>query len=194
MPPANPLDPHSSPAPSISLTTLTITGLLVDIYGLAELSPAATRVSCLWLHHPRSRSKEDMAYFARRAVSAFNDAARATATASSAGCRGLIALAFDQRNHGSRLVDEGANGAWKEGNARHAQDMFGVIAGTVSDQERLIDAVGGYLFVEEETRRIDGHLLLGISLGGHSVWQTMFLDGRVKAGVAVIGCPDYECE
>jgi hypothetical protein len=26
------------------------------------------------------------------------------------------------------------------------------------------------------------------------VWQTMFLDRRVKAGVVVIGCPDFECE
>lgn len=193
MPPANPLGPPSSPGPSVSLTTLQITGLLVDVYGLAELAPTATRVTCLWLHHPRSRRKEDMADFARRAVSAFNRSSAAAAAA--AAGRGLIALAFDQRNHGSRAVDEGANGSWREGNPRHAQDMFGVVAGTAADQERLIDAVAGYLFVGGVGERtIDGHVLLGVSLGGHSVWQTMFLDGRVKAGVVIIGCPDFECE
>ncbi|KAH8902610.1 hypothetical protein BR93DRAFT_981961 [Coniochaeta sp. PMI_546] len=185
MPPANPL---SSPPPLVSCTTLPITGLLVDIYGLSELSPTAMQISCLWLHHPRSRRKEDMAYFACRAVSSYNQSGHYSSS------RGLIALSFDQRNHGSRLVDDKANKAWKEGNERHAQDMFGVIAGTVSDQERLIDAVGGYLFYDDREikREIDRHMLLGISLGGHTVWQTMFLDPRVVAGVAVIGCPDFE--
>lgn len=189
--PPNPLDSALPPAPSISCTTIPITGLLVDVYGLAELSPTATRISCLWLHHPRSRRKEDMAHFACRAVAAYNAAHRHSN-------RGLIALSFDQRNHGTRLVDERSNGAWREGNPRHAQDMFGVVAGTVSDQERLIDAVGWYLFHHDEEeggrRDIDQHLVLGVSLGGHSVWQTLFLDPRVVAGVAVIGCPDFECE
>ena len=188
MPPANPLDPIPSPLPQVPLTTLPVTGLLVDIYGLSELPPTATSVSCLWLHHPRSRRKEDMASFARHAVSSFKNS-------SSSSDQGLIALAFDQRNHGSRLVDERANGAWREGNGTHAQDMFGCIAGTVGDQVGLIDAVGGYLFCEPgDKRRIERHLVLGVSLGGHSVWQTMFLDPRVVAGVVVIGCPDFECE
>jgi pimeloyl-ACP methyl ester carboxylesterase len=130
-----------------------------------------------------------MAHFACRAVSAYNSSPHFDSA------KGLIALSFDQRNHGSRLVDKKANGAWREGNERHAQDMFGVIAGTVSDQERLIDAVGGYLFHDDREKRvIDRHLVLGVSLGGHSVWQTMFLDRRVVAGVVVIGCPDFEGE
>lgn len=56
------------------------------------------------------------------------------------------------------------------------------------------DAVGGYLFRERRDRVIDRHLALGVSLGGHSVWQTMFRDERVRAGVVVVGCPDYMCE
>lgn len=39
--------------------------------------------------------------------------------------------------------------------------------------------------------RIDQHLVLGVSLGGHSAWQTMFREERVEAGVVIIGCPDY---
>ncbi|KAB5572599.1 hypothetical protein GE09DRAFT_1269574 [Coniochaeta sp. 2T2.1] len=193
--PPNPLDPHSSPPPtSISLLTLPITGLLVDIYGLANLPATANSISCLWLHHPRSRRKEDMASFARAAVSAFNSSPSSQRNPD----KGLIALVYDQRNHGSRLVDEKSNGAWREGNERHAQDMFGVIAGGVGDQEGLIGAVGGYLFCDEEDggeekrRKIEQHLVLGVSLGGHSVWQSMFLDERIRAGVAVIGCPDFE--
>lgn len=40
--------------------------------------------------------------------------------------KGLIAVSFDQRNHGSREVDKIANEAWRGGNERHAQDMFSV--------------------------------------------------------------------
>jgi len=37
--------------------------------------------------------------------------------------KGLIAVSFDQRNHGSRQADELANEAWNKGNPRHAQDV-----------------------------------------------------------------------
>ena len=37
---------------------------------------------------------------------------------------GLIAVTFDQRNHGSREVDPRANQDWRSGNRTHAQDMF----------------------------------------------------------------------
>lgn len=43
-----------------------------------------------------------------------------------APAKGLIAVAFDQRNHGERLVDALGNEAWRQGNPRHAQDMFSV--------------------------------------------------------------------
>jgi hypothetical protein len=38
--------------------------------------------------------------------------------------KGLIAVSFDQRNHGTRMADKLANEAWKQGNPRHAQDMY----------------------------------------------------------------------
>ena len=37
---------------------------------------------------------------------------------------GIIAVAFDQRNHGSREVNLLANQDWRSGNENHAQDMF----------------------------------------------------------------------
>jgi hypothetical protein len=114
--------------------------------------------------------------------------------------RGLIAVAFDQRNHGTRKISKIANQAWNKGNKTHAQDMFGMISGMVVDTSLLIDALEGYLFgngdgpgatTNGKPRVIDQHVALGVSLGGHTVWQTMFADPRITAGVAVIGCPDY---
>lgn len=121
----------------------------------------------------------------------------------SSSTRGLIAVAFDQRNHGTRQISEMANHAWRQGNRTHAQDMFGVVSGMVVDNALLIDALEGYIFGNGEhnaaatadaggqARRIDQHLALGVSLGGHSVWQALFAEPRITAGVAVIGCPDY---
>ncbi|ETS74909.1 hypothetical protein PFICI_13393 [Pestalotiopsis fici W106-1] len=186
----NPLA-SADPAPSISKTSLAITSLHVDIYGLAELAPGAASVSCLWLHHPRLRAKEDMSTIASLAIDAWN---RQPGAAS----RGLIAAAWDQRNHGTRLVSEIANHSWRQGNKNHAQDMFGVISGMVIDNGLLIDSLEGYIFGNGEhngagsgPRSVDQHLALGVSLGGHSVWQAMFAEPRITAGVAVIGCPDY---
>ena len=182
------------PPPAVSIKTLHIAGILVDIHGLAELPPTATQISVLWLHHPRTRSKEQMIDIAARAVSAWNASPKSS---NGGGNRGLIAAAFDQRNHGSREVLKLANEAWRGGNPTHAQDMFGVVAGTVADTRGLIDLLPGYLFHEEggeAARTIDQHLVLGWSLGGHSCWQLLFADPRVTAGVSVIGCPDFMCE
>lgn len=173
--------------------TLTIAGLKVDIYGLSELPEAASRISCLWLHHPRLRVKEDMASIASEVLSAYHQRGPSPP-------RGLIAVAFDQRNHGSRLVDDLANESWRDGNKTHAQDMFGTISGAVTDNIHLLDALEGYLFgaghghgakPDSGKRHIDHNMVLGVSLGGHSAWQLLFAEPRVTAGVMVIGCPDY---
>ncbi|GAW18547.1 hypothetical protein ANO14919_080230 [Xylariales sp. No.14919] len=188
----NPMTVPSTNHPAVSKTTLPIAGLQVDIFGLAELPPAATMISCLWLHHPRLRRKEDMAYIADEMVSAFN-----ASPSASTSTRGLIAVAFDQRNHGSRLVSNAANEAWRQGNSTHAQDMFGTVSGMVMDTIHLLDVLEGYLFGAGDGpgaspgRHIDCNLVLGVSLGGHSAWQLLFADPRVIAGVIVIGCPDY---
>ncbi|KAK1778191.1 hypothetical protein QBC45DRAFT_168004 [Copromyces sp. CBS 386.78] len=180
------------PVAPISLKTIPMAGLLVDVYGLDELPASVTRVSCLWLHHQRTRNKEHMREIAARCVGAWNESTSSEKDSS----RGLIALAYDQRNHGTRLVHDPANGAWREGNKTHAQDMLGGIVGMVGDQRVLLDVVESYLFHDsgeegKQRKVIDHHLALGVSLGGHSVWQLMFADPRVRAGVAVIGCPDY---
>ena len=183
------------PPPPVSLQTIHMAGILVDVYGLDELKSlsdgnkdgSTAGVTFLWLHHPRGGKKEDMADIAARAVAGWRE--HQTAVPALDGRHGLVALALDQRNHGTRLVAEAANKAWREGNPTHAQDMFGVIAGTVADTRGLMDVAEGYLFPGPHPPAV-GHMVLGVSLGGHSGWQLMFADERVTAGVLVIGCPD----
>ncbi|KAF3761167.1 hypothetical protein M406DRAFT_268223 [Cryphonectria parasitica EP155] len=177
-----------SEPPAVSVITLAITGIVVDVYGLEEVPSSLTHVSVLWLHNPRLGDRGRMAPMAKRTVGEYNKTRPAGST------RGLLAVAFDQRNHGSREVHHLANLAWREGNTHHAQDMFGVVNGTVVDTRLLIDALPGYLFLEAAPRQpeFDQHLCLGVSLGGHSTWQTLFAEPRVTAGVSIIGCPDYQ--
>ncbi|KAL5611881.1 hypothetical protein BROUX41_000548 [Berkeleyomyces rouxiae] len=175
------------PVASASKRTMIMAGLAVDVYGLNEISPSAAQYSLLWLHHARTRDKSHMTDFANRMVATW------TALPESQD-RAVVCLAFDQRNHGSRLIDKSANKAWRDGNETHAQDMVGSIVGMVTDTMSLIDVVEGYLFPEEMAKsgsRIDQHMILGKSLGGHTTWQTLFRDPRVTAGVAIVGCPDF---
>ncbi|KOS22828.1 hypothetical protein ESCO_003455 [Escovopsis weberi] len=168
------------PPPDVSLTTKPMAGLLVDIYGLAELASSSTPLTCLWLLHPRTQTRAHMGDFARRAVHAWNS------SPSPSPARGLIALAFDMPCHGSRAAGEAATLAWGEGNAQHALDMAAMVRGGVRDMGAVMDLVGGYL-----GRRVEAHVCLGWSLGGHAAWQALFHEARIDAAVAVVGCPDY---
>ncbi|KAK1978482.1 hypothetical protein LZ30DRAFT_728757 [Colletotrichum cereale] len=195
----------STPPPDVSKTTLPMSGLLCDVYGLEELvKRRASAVSCLWLHHPRLRAKEDMGDFASRVIARWEEMASSSSSAVAGngasggdGGRALIAVAFDQQNHGTRTVAPTASDSWREGNATHALDMWAMVSGMAGETTALIDVVEGYLKLElarrgaDEGWKMDQHLVLGVSLGGHSAWQTMFREDRVSAGVVVIGCPDY---
>jgi hypothetical protein len=81
--------------PAVSVETLAVTGIMVDVYGLDELPSNLTHVSVLWLHNPRLGTKARMAPMAQRAVSEYN------ATRQPASTRGLIAAAFGEQSHPS---------------------------------------------------------------------------------------------
>lgn len=200
--------PPLPPPPSVSKCTIPMSGLLVDAYGLREAStplvissaeplPPPQKITCLWLHHARTRTKEAMGDFACHAIAAWNKRrAQLAAMKNAVEDRGLVALAFDQRNHGTRMVDEKANGSWRDGNKLHAVDMMGMIAGMVDDTRGLMDVVEGYINhhkegEEMEHQDVDMHVVAGKSLGGHSAWQLMFKEKRIDAGVIIVGCPDY---
>jgi hypothetical protein len=115
----NPLqDTHLKPPPAVSSKTFHIAGILTTVYGLDELSPSSRSISCLWLLHPRLQTKQIMENVASSCISDWNGHNSLDRKV------GLIAVAFDQRNHGSREVNALANEAWRGGNETHAQDMF----------------------------------------------------------------------
>ncbi|KAF3932733.1 hypothetical protein ABW19_dt0204889 [Dactylella cylindrospora] len=169
---------------SISKQKHHIAGIEVTIYGVSELSPSANSVACLILLHPRLETLAYVEPIALRCLQAYH-------TTSSQSEKGLIVASFDQRNHGSRLVSHKANEAWRSGNELHAIDMFGIYQGTSWDASLLIDHLPSYVFPEAE-RTVDDWLCAGVSLGGHATWLSLVNEPRVKAGVVVIGCPDFQ--
>ena len=108
----------------VSKTTITIAGLLTTIYGLEELQSSVTQVACLWLLHPRGQSQDSMQPIATSLINDWNR--KLVASSCTQKTLGLIAVSFDQRNHGSREIDPRANGTWRDGNQTHAQDMLGI--------------------------------------------------------------------
>ena len=185
----NPLDPASPDQPTISTQTHTIAGILTHVHGLSELPSSTSTVACLWLLHPRLQTAQKMAPIAAAIISAWN--ARIRAGRAGSNPTGLIAVSFDQRNHGSRLVDKLHNEAWRQGNPRHAQDMFGCIHGTATDTSQIMDHLSSYILLEKGAPEITQHFVLGISLGGHAAWHCILAEPRITAAVVGIGCPDY---
>lgn len=96
-----------------------IQSLQVKIYGLDDVSGTAKYIDVVWLLHGRLKSQDDMATIANNILSLWHKNPNSQST-------GVIAISFDQRNHGSRLVDDNANQSWKQGNDNHAVDMYNI--------------------------------------------------------------------
>ena len=111
-------------ASAVSRKTYPIAGILTTVFGLDELPPQASEVACLWLLHPRLGTQERMVGIATAIINDWNQRIRDGRAGPKGPAKGLIAVSFDQRNHGSRLADPLGNESWKKGNPRHAQDMF----------------------------------------------------------------------
>lgn len=187
---------------SPSKRTLPIAGLVVNIYGLDEIPSKVKTVACLWLLHPRLSKQIAMEPFAAATIRAWNETLRSDHTAA----KGLIVVTFDQRNHGTRLVDKASNDAWAQGNPRHAQDMFSTYQGTLpyisprnrcsnfegtaADTSQLITYLPAYAF-PDATRTVSFNMVMGVSLGGHAAWHCVMQDPRITTAVIVIGCADY---
>ena len=106
---------------SISRKTFCIAGIITTVYGLEELDAGVKDVACLWLLHQRLQTQECMAPVAASTINAWREHKQTTKIEKALG---LICVSFDQRNHGSREVHALSNGAWRDGNKTHAQDMF----------------------------------------------------------------------
>lgn len=175
--------------PAISAKKFHIAGILVTALGLDELPKNCTEITTLWLLHPRLQNAETMIPLGTLCINAYN-------TSRGSSTHGLIGITFDQRNHGARLVDAKSNGSWRDGNERHAQDMFSCFNGTAVDVSLLLDHLGSFIFedlkfAQGEEPILERNFVMGVSLGGHAGWQLLFVEERVQAAVVVIGCPDY---
>ncbi|RDW87185.1 uncharacterized protein DSM5745_03827 [Aspergillus mulundensis] len=175
---------------SISRKAFPIAGIQTTVFGLDELPPQASEIACLWLLHPRLAAFERMVPIATAVINDWNKRTKTGHAGSRVSIKGLIAVAFDQRNHGTRLVDPLCNESWKKGNPRHAQDMFSVFQGTARDTSLLMDYLPAFVFPKTD-RRITENLVLGVSLGGHAAWSCILHEPRISTGIVIIGCPDY---
>jgi hypothetical protein len=117
--PGNPLEKTHGPSlyTKESSESHVIAGIQITVYGLAELPKNISELAVLWLLHPRLQTQQSMAAFAFESIQHWNRQPKSKS-------KGLIAVSFDQRNHGSRQINALANEAWRQGNPRHAQDMF----------------------------------------------------------------------
>ncbi|KAJ5885298.1 hypothetical protein N7495_009808 [Penicillium taxi] len=172
------------PAP-VSRKVYAIAGITVTVFGLEELQLEASDVACLWLLHPRLATQDRMADVAASTIIDWNIKSKDNLSS-----KGLIAVSFDQRNHGPRMVDPLANEAWRQGNPRHAQDMFSIYQGTARDTSLLMDYLAAYVFPDGK-HEISQNLVLGVSLGGHAAWSLLLHEPRMSAGVVIIGAPDF---
>ncbi|KAI9784287.1 MAG: hypothetical protein M1839_002348 [Geoglossum umbratile] len=185
---AAPAGPHLLPSPPISKKNLLVAGIITTVYGLNELPDQITEVACLWLLHPRLQTRAYMEFVAAAIVGDWNKRLKEARAGTSP--KGLVAVSFDQRNHGSREFTPSANEAWRAGNETHAQDMLSIYHGTALDASTLMLYLPSYIFPQSK-QAITENLVLGISLGGHAAWLSLLHEPSITAAIAIIGCPDY---
>lgn len=90
----------------------------------------------------------------------------------------LVCVTFDNRNHGTRVVDENKNRGWNH-NDTHGVDLTSIVEGNVVDLKLVMDFLPGYLNLEAKLspalKRAHGtkiqyrNGISGYSLGGHTV-------------------------
>ncbi|KAG1726606.1 Alpha/Beta hydrolase protein [Suillus lakei] len=180
--------------------TLLIGGLLVDIYSHPRSTSTSPTIDsdipihALFFLHGRFGSTQHK--YVVDTVNAIFDVSYAGDGI--AGGRGrkkdLIVVAFDHRNHGTRLVNQQRNFSWSQdpaqNNDQHAVDMYTIQTGSAQDVSFLIDHLPSFLYPSSE-RTIVEWGMGGISLGGHSTWIALSREPRLTLGIPIIGCPDY---
>ncbi|KAJ7677325.1 Alpha/Beta hydrolase protein [Mycena rosella] len=162
-------------------TTTLIAGLNVHTYTTESFTSSTKPILALFVLHGRLGSTESP--YVQDLISALVNAA-----ADSEKAQDLMVVAFDHRNHGSRLRSEVANLDFKD-NPNHMHDMYSIQMGTAKDVSFVMDLLESYLFPSGE-RTIAEWGCCGVSLGGHSTWIVAATDPRVKIAIPIIGCPD----
>ncbi|KIS70572.1 uncharacterized protein UMAG_11367 [Mycosarcoma maydis] len=189
----------------ISKAAVDVAGLPVNVFGLDELTPAPSRASappappvCVVIHmHGRGGSADNEERIARqlydrisRDKAAYRAQQNGGLIATTSMQRDHLLVTFDARNHGHRTTNPEGQKAWKQGNTRHAMDLYGMIVGDARDASFLVDFLPCYLFPQDD-RTVAEWVITGKSLGGHSTWHALAEDPRFKIGVPMIGMPDF---
>ncbi|KAI8983160.1 hypothetical protein BDB01DRAFT_723158 [Pilobolus umbonatus] len=148
----------------ISHTTIQVIGLVLTVYGLEEYKALCsdTPVSILFALHGRLGNQSKMKPLSE-ALCSINPNKN----------RHLIVITFDSPNHGSRLINETANYAWKGErieNPNHAVDMWSMVYSTANTVSELIDVIEHYLFGPHNKSRVEIWGVAGFSMGGHAAY------------------------
>lgn len=105
----------------------------------------------------------------------------------------LIAVTFDLRNHGTRIVDPKFNEDWAAGNDAHSLDMTTIIQGSAEDFKLVIEYLPLYLphYFEHINPGKHLNIVSGVSLGGHVTWRVAgMVPDKVSAIAPIIGTPN----
>lgn len=169
---------------------LHVGGLNINIYTTGE-STSTSPVTVLFFLHGRTGSAKQLEPLTKSLLDAI--AKQGEGRGPNSSSTDLVLVTLDHRNHGTRLVSEVSNYAWKgepHENPRHGIDMYSVQLGTARDISFLVDVLPAYLFPNGE-RTVANWAICGISLGGHSTWLTLRNDPRVSIGIPIVGSADY---
>ncbi|KAI9209492.1 uncharacterized protein BJ171DRAFT_487171 [Polychytrium aggregatum] len=185
-------EPEPEPEPEV----LIVGGLKLFVFGLDQLR-AKHRVGdfpsvsvCFFAHGRKSSPNKYFKFCMRLCQDPFgSNNSHSAESGRQSGNHHVIAVAVEQRNHGSRLLSDLQNESWKAGNDRHCYDMWAIQYGTACDLSYLIDVLP--FFLPPETGAIWRWIVVGVSLGGHSTLLAMAKDERIKIGISIIGCGDY---
>lgn len=186
---------------TVSKSFVDVAGLPVNVFGLEELTMSPSRASappppdvCVVIHlHGRGGSADNEEKIARQLYDRIDRDKQSHGVQSANGMhrqRDHLIVTFDARNHGHRMTNPEGQKAWKQGNDRHAMDLYGMIVGDARDASFLVDFLAAYLFPQND-RYVAEWVVTGKSLGGHSTWHVLANDSRIRIGVPMIGMPDF---
>ncbi|KAG0700568.1 Alpha/Beta hydrolase protein [Suillus ampliporus] len=172
-----------------SKQTLLVGGLVVDVYSHPSATDPTTPIHALFFLHGRYGSAQRPYVI---------DTIKTIVNYGSGGAsprkKDLIVVAFDHRNHGTRLVNKQRNLEWSEdprkNNDQHAVDMYTIRTGSAQDVSFLIDHLPSFLYPSGQ-RTIVEWGMGGIDIGGLSTWTALSREPRLTVGISIIGCPDY---
>ncbi|KAI9190238.1 hypothetical protein H9P43_001671 [Blastocladiella emersonii ATCC 22665] len=160
-------------------------GIALRVFGLSRLTGADAKMPCrvIFCLHGRQSTAHEMDAMCR----AYAGRSR------SRDQLPIVAVAFDQRNHGGRLVREQGNCGWTGAtrNPMHAVDMYSIQRGTALDVSFLIDQLPARFEVDGRAPPVAWGVS-GISLGAHASFIAGLNDPRIDLIIGFVGCGDYE--